>query len=171
MRAAVSKMSKHLAQSAASTKLKEIKMPAGAQPMRIDTFLAAPEYFHLSRTHAQRLIDNGDVFVNGKSVLKKSLHVKPLDNVAVELQEAAPTPTPAPQTAPQIPQPTPKKQLSKKKIVEKKEDDEGEGENEEVDEASEAVDDADELEAGPKTTGGPMVNPIDILFYAKALNI
>lgn len=150
----ISKM-KHLAQ-AASTKLKEIKMPPTAQPMRIDTFLAAPEYFHLSRTQAQKLIDNGDVFVNGSSVLKKSMHVKPNDNVSIAVADLPP---PKPTQATIKPQPTKAKKESEdyNAFVDALDEVDGEG-------AGEGEgDEADELESGPTNATGPLVTPIDIL--------
>ena len=153
-------MSKHAASIANKLIKKELQMPAGLQPMRIDTFLAAPEFFNLSRTHAQKLIDNGDVFVNGKSVLKKSLHVKPMDTVAVELIDA--TPSPSPPDPNSTPQQAPFK--GKKLVATKKVKEGNDGEDEIIDATDTVgVDDADELENGPKnTTEGPLIMPIDI---------
>lgn len=137
-------------------------MPTTAQPMRIDTFLAAPEYFHLSRTQAQKLIDNGDVFVNGKSVLKKSMHIKPNDSVSVavaDLPSTTPTkPSPLPSTA--------KPQLTKKATTQKEESD-GEEDvtgSEDGGGAEGEGDEADELESGPTNATGPLITPIDILY-------
>ena len=160
-RTAVAKM-KHLAQASA-TKLKEMKMPATGQPTRIDTFLAAPEYFHLSRTQAQKLIDNGDVFVNGTSVLKKSMHVKPNDSVSVALVDLPPT-----QQSTKSQQPATTKPQLTKKVVQKEEsekDDEVEEDGANADSADangEGVE-ADELEVGPSNTTDPLITPIDIL--------
>eukprot|EP00026_Physarum_polycephalum_P005937 Phypoly_transcript_05976.p1 GENE.Phypoly_transcript_05976~~Phypoly_transcript_05976.p1 ORF type:complete len:424 (-),score=92.26 Phypoly_transcript_05976:576-1847(-) len=154
---------KHLAQqasAASSSKLKEIKMPATAQAMRIDTFLSAPEYFHISRTQAQKLIDNGDVFVNGKSVLKKSMHVKPNDSVSVAIAELPPTQLAKPQQA------ATSKPLPAKKVVPKDDKEDAEGdENEENGESAEADgegDEADELESGPTNATGPLITPIEV---------
>jgi ribosomal 50S subunit-recycling heat shock protein len=163
-RAVVGKM-KHLAQQASATsttKLKEIKMPATAQAMRIDTFLSAPEYFHISRTQAQKLIDNGDVYVNGKSVLKKSMHIKPNDSVSVAVAELPPTQ----QTTKPQQTTTPKPPPTKK--VQKKDEEDSEGEESEANGESAEVDgegdEADELESGPTNATGPLITPIDILF-------
>ncbi len=76
-------MSKHKIVPKVLPKLKQLTIPDHGEAMRIDTFLASPTYFHLSRTKAQKLIDNGDVYVNGLSVLKKSMLVKPRDVVGI----------------------------------------------------------------------------------------
>ena len=159
------KMGKKLAQTAAAqspAKLaREIKVPASSQPMRVDTLLSAPEFFHLSRTRAQKLIESGDVFVNGTSVLKKSLLVKPNDTVSIALNDD----TPAGVLAPPPPKET--KVTSPPKSNEVEEEGEGEEEGAPVSAADAAdVEDEDELEGGPKqTTGAPLIVPIGIFLY------
>lgn len=155
-------------------------MPATAQPMRIDTFLAAPEYFHLSRTQAQKMIDNGDVYVNGTSVLKKSMHVKPNDSVSVAIADL-PSPQPQPTkasttTQSQSTKTTTTQSQSTKKVIQKEENGE-DNEGEENDASAEAGadedgDEADELESGPTTATTPLITPIDILlFYSAFLHL
>jgi 23S rRNA pseudouridine1911/1915/1917 synthase len=56
---------------------------------RLDTFLAS-QIEHWSRARLQRLIEDGDVLVNGRTV-KGAYKLKPADEVEAELTPAAPT--------------------------------------------------------------------------------